>query len=257
MVLPAPRRAHQRDQVAGQRLEAHVVEQRLHLPGLVAIGHLQDQIPRFDLVERPARPFRRVLDDDRDLLGLDLNQQRHRADEDLFAACDRDALPRRDALAAHVRAVRAAAVLEEDLVAHSIEPCVFARDLRVIDDDVVSGGAADALEPGLLGPEGAHLRDDRLVTWPRRRNAGGGRRRAGCGGAPRRWHRLSGGTRRAALARGRRLGQRSHQCHDQRDRHRDRADEEQRIGWQARRLTGHQAVVQAAMSRRSSRGRSH
>ena len=82
--------AHERDQVTGHRLEAHVLEQRLHLTGLVAIGDLHDQIPRFDLVERPARPFRRVLDDDRDLLGLDLNQERHRPDEDLFAARDRD-----------------------------------------------------------------------------------------------------------------------------------------------------------------------
>ncbi len=54
--LPGPRGAHQRDHVAGERLEAHVIEEGLHLPLAIAIRHLEKEVPRLDLVEgyRPA-----------------------------------------------------------------------------------------------------------------------------------------------------------------------------------------------------------
>ncbi len=81
-------RAHQRDHVARQGLERDVVEQHLHLAGVVAIGHFEAEVPGLDFVERLSRPLTDVLDDDfagpRCRVGQ-LDEQRHRADVDLLA----------------------------------------------------------------------------------------------------------------------------------------------------------------------------
>ncbi len=94
-----------------------MVEQGLHLAFVIAIRNLQEEIPRFDFVERLSRPVLRVLDDDVDLLSGDLDEQRHRPDLDLLAVHDRDALAGLDARAADERAVRRAEVLDEDRLA--------------------------------------------------------------------------------------------------------------------------------------------
>src|SRR5690606_20569584 len=93
-----------------------------------------------------------------------LDHQRHRADEDLLAALDGDLLPGVDALAADERAVRAAAILDEEVAADLVEQRVTARDLRVLDDDVVVRRAAGRLDR--LRRE-VDLAEDRLVLLRR------------------------------------------------------------------------------------------
>ncbi len=83
--LARARRAHQRDHVARERLEGHVVEQGLHLTLVVAVGHLEKEVPGLDLVERLARPRGRSSTTTLTRLSCDLDDQRHRADVDLLA----------------------------------------------------------------------------------------------------------------------------------------------------------------------------
>jgi hypothetical protein len=52
-------------------------------------------------------------------------------------------LSRRNALAAHEGTVGTAPIFDEEIVVHANEGGVFARYLRMIDDDVVVGRAAD------------------------------------------------------------------------------------------------------------------
>ena len=58
----------------GSALKETWSSKRLHLARVVAIGHLQEEVPRFDLVERLARPVGRVLDDDGDFAAGRLQQ---------------------------------------------------------------------------------------------------------------------------------------------------------------------------------------
>ncbi len=166
-------RTHQRDQVAGQRLEADVVEQGLHLARVVPIPNLHQEVPRLDLVQRTPGPLGGVLHDHRDLLRLYLYQQRHGADEDLLAVLDGYLLPWRNPLAAHVGAIRAAAVLEVELPTDLVKQRVLARNLRVLDLDVVVRRAADGLVCGLPSAAQRDLANDRLVLRARCRGGGG------------------------------------------------------------------------------------
>jgi hypothetical protein len=123
-----------------------VIEEHLFGGRVVAVWHFEKEVPRFDLVERSSRPLPGVLDDDfvrpRPLF-RETDEERHRADVDLLAILHGHALPGRDALAAYERAVGTAAIFDEEIVVHANQQRVFARNLRVIDDDVVVGCAAD------------------------------------------------------------------------------------------------------------------
>src|SRR3954471_11503304 len=109
--------------------------------------------------------MRRILDDDGYLLPSDLEHEGHRADEDLLAVLHRHAIAGRDALAADVGAVGAAAIFEEELAARAVQEGVTTRDLRVWDLDVVVGCAADGLLTAATGRAAAELElsDDRFV----------------------------------------------------------------------------------------------
>ena len=97
----------------------------------------------------------------------------------LLAVLHGDALAGGDALAADVGAVGAAAVLDEELAALRDDVRVVRRDLRVRDDDVVVGRAADGDESaGELAQ--VELAEDRAVLPARRARGdaacvGGGR----------------------------------------------------------------------------------
>jgi len=124
-----------------------VIEQDLVLALVIPIRYLEEQVPGLDLVQRPSRPLAHVGDDDLAAALLrDLDHQRHRADVDALAVGDRDLALRRDALAAHVGAVGAAAVLDEDLAAFLDQHGVTARHLRVVQHDVVVGRSSDGLK---------------------------------------------------------------------------------------------------------------
>jgi hypothetical protein len=141
--LAGPGRAHERDHVSRERFERNVIEQHLHPRLVVAVRHFEKQVPRLDLVKRLARPVGLIFDDDVDPTVAEVNQERHRADEDLLAAIHGDALAGREALAAHERAVGAAAILEKDLVPGLDDLRVLGAHLGVVDDDLVVGRAAD------------------------------------------------------------------------------------------------------------------
>ena len=135
--LAGARGAHQRDHVARQRLEGDVVEQDLHLRPCRRDPAPRERgpTPRSRRVGLPAQSaWSSTTTSTR--LSADVDEQRHRADEDLLAAGDRHPLARREPLPAYERAVRAAAVLEEELVAGLHDLRVLRADLRVIDDDL-------------------------------------------------------------------------------------------------------------------------
>ena len=117
MVLPAPRRAHQRDHVAGERLERDVVEQDLHLAPCC-----RDRAPRG---RGPTPRSRRAACPPTGLTSSMTTLPLSASGDDGSAAASgrcrpsrrlhRDALARREALAAHEGAVGAAEILDEEL----------------------------------------------------------------------------------------------------------------------------------------------
>ena len=156
-----------------------MIEERLHRPLLVAVFDLEEEIPGLDLVERLPRPVRRVLDDDVHPAGLgDVNQERHRADVDLLAVLNGDALSGRDALTAHEGAVGRAAVLEEEAVALLHDLRVLRRHLGVLDDDLVVRRATDGDDVRLAELFQRELADDRAML-PRGVRAAGPSRGSG------------------------------------------------------------------------------
>ena len=103
--LARARGAHERDQVAGVRLEGDMVQQHL-LGGLVlAIRHLEQEIARLDLdeVARPVGPI--GICPCPHGAALEAEVERVGADEDLVARLDFDRDVRQEALATDVRAI--------------------------------------------------------------------------------------------------------------------------------------------------------
>ena len=171
--LARARGAHQGDHVAGEGLERDVVEEDLHLRGVVAVGHLEEQAPGLDLVEGAAGPAVGgvlLLDDLRGAARALLDLERHRADVDLLPVLDGDPLPGGDAVPAHERAVGAAPILDEELPVPAVQERVPARHLGVRDDDVVVRRAPDALDL-LRGVGEIELPEDGLVLLARRSRA--------------------------------------------------------------------------------------
>ena len=114
--LAGARGAHERDHVARQRLEGDVVEQDFICALVVAIGHLEKEVPRLDLVERLAGPVGLVLDDDVDAGSRAMWMSSGIGPMKTFSPLATGTRwPGASALPAHEGAVRAAAVLEEEL----------------------------------------------------------------------------------------------------------------------------------------------
>ena len=227
--LSGAARAHQGDEIAGQRLERHVIEQDALRVRALPICDGEEQIERLDLDLVAAPLGALLLDVGADRAALDDEHHRVGADEDALAGLHLHRLAWGDAAPVDARAVRAAEIGDDErAVARDADARVPHRDLRIREHDVGRRRAADhgllllrqPLE--LLDVDGAEhrarprggrrvrvaLHGDRRVLFEQARRADGGRRRAhharrADGGRRRAHHagRADGGRRRAHRAR--------------------------------------------------------